>query len=106
MATYIDAEEYLKRICEDEYQMDRQSNKPITAMIAKNVFMLVRDELRGMPTADVREVKHGHWIVLGKRVRGGNEGICSECGNVILIKHPKLDLFCRYCGAIMDEVVE
>lgn len=54
MASYIDAEEYLKRLCEVEYQMDRQSNKPITAMIAKNVFMLVRDELRGMPIADVQ----------------------------------------------------
>ena len=50
------------------------------------------------PTADVQEVKHGHWEFYGKL---GNirEYFCSECNEVISSNKPP---YCESCGAKMD----
>lgn len=51
-------------------------------------------------TADVREVKHGHWILRGGWFR------CSECDSRALMKECEWEQvgsdFCPYCGAKMD----
>ena len=63
---------------------------------------LIIDLIDNMPTADVQEVKHGHWILRGDYAE------CSLCGEksdtqydgVELI--PKMTRYCSNCGAKMD----
>lgn len=62
-------------------------------------------QLKSLPTADVAEVKHGHWndnIVQLTTVAGVKEDFvlgykCSLCGRTEMLKEP----YCN-CGAIMD----
>ena len=77
----------------DIYKLFDESNGVIRLHIA-DVDML--------PTADVKEVKRGHWIV-SKTEHGWNcceypaEYTCSECGRV----NPHEETFCPECGADM-----
>ena len=50
------------------------------------------------PTADVHEVKHGHWIEMNSDM-----GIyrCSQCREIVGAQ--TRSRFCPNCGAIMDE---
>lgn len=48
-------------------------------------------------SADVAPVRHGRW----KR-RGKNLGECSECGEVVAVRHR----YCHNCGAVMDVRME
>ncbi len=53
-----------------------------------------------IPTADVEEVRHGHWIWLE-----GNLYECSECPAKTEVDekmNEPLYQFCPYCGARMD----
>ena len=54
-------------------------------------------EIRRLPAADVAPVRHGRW----KR-RGKNLGECSECGEVVSVRHR----YCPNCGAKMDVRME
>lgn len=58
------------------------------------------DLLGNAPTADVEEVKHGHWVKVGKTKGGSNILQCSVCGNVR--KGVGKSTYCRDCGAKMD----
>ena len=53
--------------------------------------------LKDLPAADVAPVRHGRW----KR-RGKNLGECSECGEVVAVRHR----YCPNCGAVMDVRME
>ncbi|MBQ7756677.1 MAG: hypothetical protein IJ401_05200, partial [Oscillospiraceae bacterium] len=67
-------------------------------------LLTAADQLNKIPTADVAEVKHGHWIyeedVIGDTDTGQYR--CSNCraGDIHL---KKIDIpFCWKCGAKMD----
>lgn len=70
--------------------------------------MLIADELRAIPAADVQPVRHGRWIQHYEPYDTGEEWIeapygfeCSECGRWEAEKEP----FCN-CGAKMDTILE
>ena len=61
-----------------------------------------RNTIEAVPTADVRENVHGHWIVTGRtNIYGGIEVTCSECGDTLMVQYLELEHFCRNCGADM-----
>ena len=53
-------------------------------------------------TADVAEVKHGHWIRTGAYVCGEYEFKCSVCKNKNWHTSDANAKYCQYCGARMD----
>lgn len=59
------------------------------------------DMIQALPTADVVEVKHGHWLNIGFE-----EYWCSVCdanGEDVLVKRGNPDhKYCPHCGAKMD----
>ena len=62
-------------------------------------FNAVYNLILKQPTADVEEVKHGEWIVVG-RTKGGSAILkCSHCGRVR--KGHGKSAFCCDCGAKM-----
>lgn len=57
----------------------------------------IEDMIDAQPTADVQEVKHGHWEPYkGEYIWA----VCSVCGSDEIGKRP----YCGNCGAKMDEV--
>lgn len=89
---YIDREKFAEEIC----------NFPAIDEDAANAVISL---LHRQPTADVVEVKHGHWndnIVQLTTVAGVKEDFvlgykCSLCGRTEMLKEP----YCN-CGAKMD----
>ena len=51
------------------------------------------------PTADVQPVIHAHKIYAHSQGGGTHWLVCSNCEKAIDLA----DVYCRYCGAIMDE---
>lgn len=98
MARYIDAEELQEEI------------KSLSVMLGGNsVFKTAKESvlriIDDQPTADVMEVKHGHWIEDIKEIVPLNGIVpiktlvgyrCSECGRAEICKEP----YCN-CGAKM-----
>lgn len=74
----------------------------IGKLVAEKHFYpaIVARAIDDTPTADVVEVKHGHWIWLE-----GNLYECSECPNrteVDEAMNEPLYIYCPFCGARMD----
>lgn len=67
--------------------------------------------LSNIPTADVVEVRHGHWIDLNAENSTGPLFKCSECSHLHNPNRDDLDLervelkpiYCDACGARMDK---
>lgn len=60
--------------------------------------------IRMMPAIDAEPVRHGHWIITGgTNVFGGTEIVCSECHDRVMVQQVEDELYCRHCGAKMDE---
>ena len=82
MARYIDIEEFFKQFsctsCTDD----------------------IIEYLQEIPTADVEEVKHGEWIVIGRTEGNSNILQCSECKKIR--RGVGKSAYCRDCGAKMD----
>ena len=101
MSRYIDAEQlkdYIKQYW----------------VISGHFMVSVLDNIDKIPTVDVQEVKHAHWIsgfnggkigwdAEGKYVHG--YAICSECGESLTAsdEYECVGRFCPNCGAKMDE---
>ena len=80
----------------------------------------VRKALQMTPTADVQEIRHGHWILLreseitgfnpefaGRDPIGGYQ--CSNCKEVAILDCNDefvLSRYCPHCGAIMCKDVK
>lgn len=48
--------------------------------------------------------KTGHWKRTGrKNVYGGIEIVCSVCDDHVIVQNVDDELFCRHCGAEMNE---
>ena len=58
------------------------------------------EEIDKLPSADVVEVKHGEWIVVGRTEHEKAILKCSHCGRVR--KNHGRSIFCGDCGAKMD----
>ena len=99
MAEYIEREKAFKLIKEQKeketgaYSKGRNKGLIIAGSIINNKEVL--------PTADVEEVKHGHWIKIVKDIGKGRTLThykCSLCGVYVSDKAN----YCYHCGAKMD----
>ncbi len=67
-----------------------------------NDFLVIPNDT---PTADVKEVKRGHWKVNEYPKQGKKFITCPACDSVIDCNYTKIDEnefdFCPYCGADM-----
>ena len=76
----------------------------------KTVGFASETEVNKIPTADVQEVKHGHWNIEKIGVKK-YKGTCSVCG-LYYEDEPRQILtfsdmeYCPRCGAKMDEEIE
>ncbi len=99
MAKYIDADMLIAAISEQKLM----AREPV----ARRILQMIEDA----PTADVKPVKHGQWIVYdceryaGRQDKLGNpisipykEYTCCFCGRITIIH----DNYCPNCGAKMD----
>ena len=101
MARYIDAEELKKR------------TYPFPCAIGVEYAVSVR-QINETPTADVVEVKHGHWVDdEGRFVKFSERDGCPEyscwcsiCGKWLVAsdEYPVTANYCPCCGAKMDSV--
>ena len=82
MARYIDAEKLLKD------------------MRDANTTIVTSAYIEAMPSADVREVRHGKWVTT-ETSHEWIDDVCSECGYVksLTMRHK----YCPNCGAQMEE---
>ena len=56
------------------------------------------------PTIEAKPVVHAHW--LEQIIDGGQELMCSNCGEYALMNdefYSEFSKYCPYCGAQMDE---
>jgi len=93
MKEYIERAEALD-ICQKEYE-DRLR---MADYCGDTVALDMGGVIKGIPAADVAEVRHGRWI----DVRGESSGLnwkCSLCAKRVLQKSP----CCPNCGARMDK---
>lgn len=70
----------------------------------------ILSEIEYTPTADVQEVRHGHWITKGLDNFRKIECKCSECGYIGISNYDSYDdpydfNYCPNCGAKMDEEI-
>lgn len=60
--------------------------------------------LEQQPTIEAKPVVHAHWIE--QIIDGGQELMCSNCGEYALMNdefYSEFSKYCPYCGAQMDE---
>ncbi len=63
-------------------------------------FYAIKKDIEAIPTADVQEVRHGHWARLG-----WDEWCCTCCGFVTTTEgswDKPAEKYCPECGAKMD----
>ena len=64
-------------------------------------------DIEGFPAADVAEVVHGRWILLGKNEHDYETSVeekCSLCGRYVYRYDTELqDNYCPNCGCKMDK---
>lgn len=93
MSRYIDADELTEFLWNAK---ETTEDKEKQAMYRAFVGIV-----NASPTADVQEVKHGHWAETEIEESFGIHGRCSVCG-----KYATVGKYCLLCGAIMDEETE
>ena len=103
MARYIDAELFDKKLAMEVYLAD---DEDFTKAFVRGMELVKKAE-NEIPTADVQEVRHGHWIE--KNLDGFRkvECSCSMCGWSGVENYDSyVDIhdfeFCPYRGAKMD----
>ena len=63
-------------------------------------WMTIGDFVDSMPSADVKEVKHGNWSTVCDGFVMADYYVCSLCGHKTFEHYPN---FCPHCGANMVE---
>ena len=63
-----------------------------------------RYDINEVPTADVVEVRHGHWIDKSRNINGLHDPRldCSVCGHIFWFQGAETFNYCPACGAKMD----
>ena len=99
MARYIDADKLKEAFSTDTQHL---------SIFDPDLYDLIVLDIDEAPTADVEEVKHGHWKKSQFSDRSGfysvRDVICSECGiySTFLQHEISPDYYCPNCGAKMD----
>ena len=100
MNRYIDADKLYELIRTNDYRLATKNGSIDYGMFTVGI----KQAIDKMPTADVKEVKHGQWnTVLDESIlEHYNNDVdifaCSICG----IKSKRPTVFCPSCGARMD----
>lgn len=94
MKEHIEREAALA-ICEQEYQERLKQADWCGDTVAWNIG----GAIKGLPAADVVEVRHGRWIVFDPKNAESKE--CSMCGYLFSRLYPSN--YCPNCGARMDK---
>ena len=89
MARYVDIDDIIKTF-------EKMHGNESTLINCYNADWIV-SFLESQPTADVQEVRHGRWELIGKNVSK-----CTVCGCARNIKTQFGWNFCPVCGANMD----
>lgn len=92
--------EYIKR--EDAIKIAEKYGLANGSVLGRHTGLAdcIASEIVAIPTADVKEVKHGHWIhIVGYDPRDA-WAECSRCRTTV--KYPGTR-YCPHCGAKMDE---
>ena len=98
MAEYIERGKAIQ-ICQSYYEHCLEMHD----FCGDSVAYDIRENIQGLPTADVVEVKHGEWIADRNPVEVAF--ICSECKYRYFFADPEEECeynFCPHCGAKMD----
>ena len=100
MTKYKDADELSKRLNACKYPAEKTTMRQVTYNAAISDACRIVDAL---PTADVVEVRHGHWEKVDDNPYE-YVGMCSVCRNEV--KQPTCMLkpiysYCPICGALM-----
>ena len=78
--------------------------KKIMEMIGDIRGTYLAQDIGKIPSADVQEIKHGHWI--GQPISGYADCKCSVCGAICNV-HANVGIptqrYCSNCGARMVE---
>ena len=90
---YINAEDLRKAMYEETFEKDSEMQKWESGCWIR--YKLFENVLDAMPSADVKEVKHGHWYI--------DEGcaFCSNCRNSFKRQIMRHCNYCPMCGADM-----
>lgn len=99
--------------CNEKFKftyMQLAHERTFTPITEPDFFCADGSYKKGLPAADVQEVKHGHWIAEmrglyhginlldDKQFKGLNMYSCSECDEKVIFKGN----YCPNCGAKMD----
>ena len=95
MAEYIDRGDLIEKI--KTVLSQRKFAENTTSYFVFEVLTVI---LKGVPTADVVEVKHGEWI--DKKFFGVNIMVCSICECMCEVARFENFGYCPNCGAKMD----
>lgn len=94
MSRYIDADKLKQDL--DAWAINL--HKP-TNLVRDDTFVIIDEQ----PTADVVEVKHGHWVFCGVVDDiYGHGASCSVCGGY----SEDNGYYCSCCGAKMDDALQ
>lgn len=106
MNRYIDADALKDKMFNYYSCVNRNTGKDNykgETLMNYEVADMIEDCIDNAPTADVQEVKHGHWI--GKPISGYADCKCSVCGAICNV-HASVGIptqrFCPKCGAKID----
>lgn len=92
MSRYID---------EDRLYINIEEKYKVAQGDARKAYNDVLDTICEIPTADVQEVRHGHWVREVTEIEDTYyfKAFCSVCNRRAVVKYK----FCPHCGAKMDE---
>ena len=100
MPKYINADELIKFLQTTRKNLPKDSKDFFTR---DEMLLNFEQMINIMPTADVQEVKHGHWIKTEDFTMIEQYAVyeyeCSKCG---AHAHYGIDNYCYHCGAKMD----
>ena len=93
MSDYIKREDFEHTLVNEMPNIQPIMPNAIAVDVAKKLSEMI-------PSADVVEVRHGHWIDVGADLDGAWYYRCSVCGSDAVdgYEYP----LCPYCGARMD----
>lgn len=98
---YIDADKIIFHLkCEMDRSVVDLNITPVQCGIYFGL-LYAKSLVDSAKTADVQEVRHGHWIREVKEIEDTVyfKAFCSVCNRRVIVKYN----YCPHCGAKMDE---
>lgn len=107
MDEYIKKADAVHALCKAVHKDDGEipcGNQTTSCLWSKTRVCDFAREIDAVPSADVKPVRHGHWI------KDGHHITCDQCGQSMCDKDREGDPipqnFCPNCGVAMDEVTQ